>query len=291
MNLKKKRVLITGAASGIGFCLAEEFGRAGSKVVITDIAPDRLADAVKRLKTQGIRVHSRVENVTKRPEVEACIRWAINKLGGIDILINNAGIGHHSELEETTIEDWRKLVEVNLFGPLYHIYALLPFMKKKGDGCIVNVSSGQKFFRLPTWGAYASIKAALGTFSEILHFELRKYNIRVTTVYPFMVNTPFYDKIKKKADQTWGDRMSMKLLPYYSQTPQKVARIIRKAVEHETKVEMVSFMNDVAFYAQFIPFASDFIAMMSDLLLAKPERSLPATRRERMLAKEDRKKP
>lgn len=272
MDLKKKRVLITGAASGIGFCLAEEFGRAGSEVVITDISPDRLADAAKRLKAEGIDVHSRVENVAKRSDVESCVRWAIQKFGGIDILINNAGIGHHSELEETTIDDWRKLIEVNLFGPLYHIYAILPFMKKKRAGTIVNVSSGQKFFRLPTWGAYASIKAALGTFSEILHFELRKYNIHVTTVYPFMVNTPFYDKMKKKADQTWGDRMSMKLLPYYSQTPEKVARIIRKAVARGSKVEMVSFMNDVAFYAQCIPFASDFIAVVSDLLLAKHEK-------------------
>ena len=182
------------------------------------------------------------------------------------MLVNNAGIGHQGELAETSLETWDQLLAVNLMGPLNHVYAFLPHFKERRAGQIVNVSSGQVFFRLPTWGAYAAIKAALGVFSEVAHFELRKYGIGVTTFYPFMVNTPFYDEVE---GDTWGSRMSMKLLPLYSQKPEKVGRILFRAVRRRAKVETVSVINDVGFYAQFVPLANDVIARTSNFLLAK----------------------
>ena len=265
-QVKGKRVLITGAAGGIGLCTAEEFAKAGASLVLTDINAEKLQEAKERLTRYGVQVETRAMDVSSKKQVNELAAWVIDDLGGLDILINNAGIGHNGELADTSLGQWEKLLAVNFEAVLYHIYAFLPYFKEHKKGHIVNVSSGQAFFRLPTWGAYASIKAALGAFSEILFFEVRKYGIKVTTVYPFMVNTPFYKDVQ---GDTWGARMSMKLLPYYSMTPEKVGKIIFRAVRKESRVEMVSIFNDVGFYAQFIPGASDIIARASNFLLAK----------------------
>jgi len=265
-GLQGKRVLVTGAAGGIGLCTAEEFVRAGCAVIITDIDAARLGDAGRKLAEHGGPVHTRVVDVTDEAQVKALARWVLEDIGGLDVLVNNAGVGYSGELAETTMETWQKLLAVNLLGPLYHIYAFLPHFKERRAGHIVNVSSGQSYFRMPTWGAYASIKAAQGVFSEILHFELRKYGLKVTTVYPYMVNTPFYKNIQ---GQTWGGRLSMKLVPYYSMTPEKVASIIFKAVKKGVKVERVSLINDLGRYAQVVPFANDIMALTSNFFLAK----------------------
>ena len=264
-KLAGKSVLITGAANGIGRCTAEEFGRAGSQLILTDRDAPALEETAAKLRSQGVAVTTFVVDVGDRAQVEKMAAEVIAQFGGLDVLINNAGIGHNGELATTSLETWEKLIRVNLWGPLYHVYAFLPKMIERQAGQIVNVSSGQAFFRLPTWGAYAAIKAALGAFSEILHFEVKKHGIRVTTVYPFMVNTGFYKGVD---GDTFAGRMSMKLLPYYSNTPEKVGKIICRAVEKERKVEMVNLLNDVGFFAHLVPPLADVISMLSARFLA-----------------------
>ena len=265
-RLENKKVLITGAAQGIGLCLAREFAAAGSVLILTDIDAAKLEAAADGLRCNGAIVHTRKVNVAVRAEVEELAAWAERELDGVDVLVNNAGIGHTGELADTTLETWKRLIDVNLWGPLYHIYSFLPAFIKRGSGHIVNVSSGQAFFRLPTWGAYASVKLALGAFSEILRVEIAKYGLKVTTVYPFMVNTGFYREME--ADSFLG-QLSMKLVPYYSMSPEKVARIIFKAVKHDKKVEMVSLLNDAAFYSRLLPVVPDVISYAANLFLAK----------------------
>ncbi|MCP5069301.1 MAG: SDR family oxidoreductase [bacterium] len=260
-----QRVLITGAARGIGLCTAREFAVAGAELVLTDLDEEALDRARATLTELGATVHARVVDVTQRDQVDELARWVVDDLGGLDVLINNAGVGHMGELAEMSLESWDKLIEVNLVGPLHHVYAFLPHFRQKGGGQIVNISSGQAFFRLPTWGAYAAAKSALASFSEVLHYELKKHRIKVTTVYPFMVSTGFYDGIE---GNTWGSRMAMKLVPYYSMTPEKVGRIIFRAVRRGKRVEMVSVINQLGFYTQFIPFANQLIARSSNRLLA-----------------------
>jgi NAD(P)-dependent dehydrogenase (short-subunit alcohol dehydrogenase family) len=265
-KLARRVVLITGAAKGIGLATAAEFAKAGATLVITDRDPTALALAEPKLRAHAVEVKSYVVDVTDRAAVEAMAKDVLARLGALDVLINNAGIGYSGELAETTLETWHRLFAVNFWGPLHHVYAFLPSMKQRRSGHIVNVSSGQAFFRLPTWGAYATAKLALGGFSELLHYELARDGIHVTTVYPYMVNTGFYDEV---TTATLAARLSMRLLPYYSDTPEKVGRLIFQAVLKKKKVEMVSLLNDFGFYSRLIPPVSDAVSYVSNWLLAK----------------------
>ncbi len=243
-KLQGKYILITGAAQGIGLETARQFAAAGSHLVLTDIDSDRLAAAKKTLKKEyKTKVFTYVVDVADKRAVQRLASQVYSEIGPIDILINNAGIGHHGPMEEMRLSTWQRLIDINLWGPLYHIYAFLPMMKEQGKGHIVNVSSGQAFFKLPTWGAYASIKMAMGAISEILYYELKKYDIKVTTVYPYMVNTGFYNEVETNS---LGAKLSMKLLPLYAQKPQTVAKKIYKAVHSGKRVEMVNVLNNMA---------------------------------------------
>jgi len=256
-DLEGKLVLITGAAQGIGLKTAHQFAEVGSNLILTDINSDKLQSAKEELSIyHNIEVYTYTVDVSDKVAVQEMADDVRKEIGKLDILINNAGIGHHGALEETTLETWKRLIDINLWGPLYHIYAFLPMMKKQGKGHIVNVSSGQAFFRLPSWGAYAAIKLAIGAISEIMHFELQQYNINVTTVYPYMVNTGFYNDVEA---ESLGAKLSMKLLPLYSQKPETVAKIIFKAVQKGKRIEMVNVLNNVAKGLHFLnPVSSAF---------------------------------
>ncbi len=267
-DMRGKTVLVTGAASGIGFCTAQEFLKAGAELVITDINQEGLDEAVNKLRARGGVVAGRRVDVSDRAAVNDLARWVIEEKGGLDVLINNAGIGHSAELAKTSLETWERLMAVNFWGPLYHVYAFLPHMIERRRGHIVNVSSGQAFFRLPAWGAYATSKVAVGAFSEMLGVEVRKYGIRVTTVYPFMVDTPFYRGIE---GDTWLARLSMRLVPYYSMSPERVARIVFKAVKRGKAVEKVSVLNDVGYYAHLVPPLAGLIGRVTNLVLTEHE--------------------
>ncbi|MGB9599558.1 MAG: SDR family NAD(P)-dependent oxidoreductase [Myxococcota bacterium] len=264
-RLESKRILVTGAASGIGRSLSELLAKERAILYLSDINESGLKTLSESLKADGVNVKYFVYDVSDENAVNSVARTILSD-GNLDILINNAGIGYSKDLIDTPIDVWRKLINVNLMGPIYHTYAFLNSMRSAGDGHIINVSSGQAFFKLPGWGAYASIKAALGVFSEILYYEAKKYNIRVTTVYPFMVNTPFYKDIE---GETFSAKLSMKLVPYYSMKPETVAKIILKAIKKEKKVEKVSIFNEVGFYSQFIPFAQDVLGTTSAMLLTR----------------------
>jgi len=254
--------LITGGAQGLGLSMAEEFVKSGSVLILTDINKETLNESQITLQNKGAEVHTYVVDVTNKKAVNKMAKDVLLKFGSIDVLINNAGLGHTQDLEDTTLETWEKLMNVNFWGPLYHIYAFLPSMKEKGEGQIVNVSSGQAFFKMPSWGAYSAIKAGIGAASEVLRFELEKYNIKVTTVYPYMINTGFYNDVET---DSLGGKLSMMLLPLYSQKPSTVGKIVHKAVRKEKGVEMVNPINYIGKYLNFFPLAST----ISNKIIAK----------------------
>jgi NAD(P)-dependent dehydrogenase (short-subunit alcohol dehydrogenase family) len=259
-------VLITGGAGGIGLAAAKRFAKDGWRILLSDLDSDRLATASRELRALDASVETWVVDVTDRDAVEACAAEVLSRHGHLDVLINNAGIGHHGEIADTPLETWKLLIDVNLWGPLHHIYAFLPSMKARGAGQIVNVSSGQAFIKMPTWGAYAAIKAALGVASEVLHWELRKHGIQVTTVFPGMVNTGFYSDVET---DTLGGKLSMLLLPLYSMPAKRMGRILHRAVTHHQKVELSNLHNRFAWLTQGLPLVPDLTALVSERVLAK----------------------
>lgn len=257
----KKNVLITGGANGIGNFLAWNFLMNGHNVVISDISETALAAAASIL---GPKIEVYPCDVSKRDEVFGLKKWFLNKFNKIDILVNNAGIGSHEEFENCT--DLRHLFEVNFWGAINHIDLFLPIMKKQKSGHIVNICSGQVFFNLPTWGGYTTTKAALSAASEVMYHELKKYKINITTVYPFMVDTGFYKDVE---GNTWAGRLSMRLLPWYSMTPEKVAKIIYKAIQKKKRREMVSYLNYIGQMISVVPPISNIVGKFSNFLLAR----------------------
>lgn len=244
-DLKNKHVLITGAGGGIGYYAAREFARCGSVLHLADISETALEKSRRQLADYGVTVYTYVYDVSDLAAVNRMARDVSERCPGLDILINNAGLGHHDEIAATSPEEWRRQIDINLLGPIYHVHALLPAMRSRKDGLkqIVNVSSGQYYFQLPTWGIYTAVKAALAVFSETLHHELKPDGFRVTTVYPFMVNTGFYNDVESESA---GSRLSMSLLPLYSETPQVVGSRLFQAVLKKKKSENVNILNELA---------------------------------------------
>ena len=126
----KKTVLITGGAQGLGLNIAGEYAKEGCRLILTDIDTDSLTEGKAIMKSKGAEVHIYKVDVSVKEEVDKLAKCILKKFGHVDILINNAGLGHHQDLEDTTVETWQKLMDVNFWGPLYHIYAFLPSMKE-----------------------------------------------------------------------------------------------------------------------------------------------------------------
>lgn len=261
--MRNKKVLITGGASGIGYHLARIFADHNYTVIVTDVNEV----ALKRIEKYDIDINTYYCDVGSSYDVE-CLFSSLKEddLLPIDILVNNAGIGKHSELIKTDILTLAKMIDVNFWGAIYHFNHCILNMIKNKSGQIVNVCSGQVFFNLPTWGAYTCTKAALASYSEVLHHELKKYGITVTTVYPFMVDTGFYNNVK---GNTLGAKLSMKLLPFYSMRPERVAEIIFKAILKKKRREMVSPLNYVGQFISIFPPVSNLVGKISNYLLAK----------------------
>jgi len=254
--MKSKIVIITGAATGIGYELSLLFCKQNYIVIITDINEQKLTESLQVLRSINPYTQSYTVDISDKNQVFQFANHIIDTYGKIDILVNNAGVGFQAELAETSLDDWEKLIDVNLYGSLHHIYAFLPYMKKAKKGQIINISSGQSFFKMPSWGAYASVKLCLGTMSEILHYELQPYGIDVTTVYPYMVQTDFYKEIHS---QNIISNLAIQLLPLYSQKSNKVAQIIFKAIQTKKKIEMVHPLNWIAKQINHVPISSTLL--------------------------------
>ena len=248
-DLKNKVVLITGAGGGIGLHTAGFFGEAGCRLVLTDINEKALENAVSRLAKHHVDILAKTVDVTDLKAIQKLAEEVEKKFGGVDILINNAGIGHNAEIADTSLETWQKLMNINFWAPLYHIQVFLPEMKKRKSGHIVNVSSGQAFLRAPTWGPYSVTKLAIGALSEILNVEVHRDNIQVSTVYPYLVNTGFYDSV---TPESIGEKLFFMFMPLYSHKPEEVAKLIFEAVIKDQDVEMVSVFNEFFKWARTI---------------------------------------
>lgn len=189
MNLKGKNALITGGGRGLGKAVAIALANEGVNVGITGRNEEHLKSTVAELEKLGVKAVYSVFNVEEMAQVEQGVASIASQLGGIDILINNAGVGDFGSFEDMPVETWEKVMKVNLFGVYYVAKATLPYIKQNKEGDIVNVASTAGLKGGPNMSAYCASKAAVISLSQSLMAELRKFNIRVITLTPSTIAT------------------------------------------------------------------------------------------------------
>lgn len=188
-NIKGKVVVITGASSGLGEATARLLSAEGASVVLGARRVDRLKSLASELAGSGGKALAVPTDVTHCDQVKKLVDTAVQKFGRIDVMINNAGLMPQAPLERLKIDEWDRMIDVNIKGVLYGIAAVLPYMKQQKAGHIINVSSvaGHKIRAGAT--VYAATKFAVRALSEGLRLEVKPYNIRTTVISPGAVAT------------------------------------------------------------------------------------------------------
>ncbi len=191
--IKNQTAIITGASRGIGKEMARQFAQKGVKLSILGSSDD-IHQTKKELENEGYdNIESFQADVTKEDELDHVIEATKNAYGNVDILVNNAGIGMFKPVEEVTVEEWKKVYEVNVQGVFLSTKAVIPTMKKNKFGTIITVSSDVGRYTIPNGSLYASTKYAVQGFMGSISQELREHGIRVGTINPGMVDTYFAD--------------------------------------------------------------------------------------------------
>ena len=188
-NLKGKTALVTGGGRGLGKAVALALAAEGVNVAITGRNENNLKSVVAEIESKGVKSSYSVFDVTDKKQVFASLEKLRNDFGKFDILINNAGIAAFGGILEMDEEQWEDIVKTNLFGPYYVVKAVVPGMVEKKSGDVVNISSTAGLKGNALTSAYSASKFGLIGMSESMMFELRKQNIRVTTLTPSTIST------------------------------------------------------------------------------------------------------
>ncbi len=194
-NIEGKVVVITGASSGLGESTARHLAQRGASVVLGARRLDRIDALAAELTASGHPALAVQTDVTDRAQVQRLVDAAIARFGRIDVMINNAGLMPHSPLERLKVDDWDRMIDVNLKGVLYGIAAALPPMQAQKSGHIINVSSVAGHKVRPGGAVYSATKHAVRALSEGLRQEVKPYNIRTTVISPGAVDTELPNSI------------------------------------------------------------------------------------------------
>jgi NADP-dependent 3-hydroxy acid dehydrogenase YdfG len=194
-NIKDKVVVITGASSGIGEAAAKELASKGAKLVLAARREDRLKKLQEEIQKDGAQAIYKVTDVTSHEQMEELGEIALKEFGKIDVLVNNAGVMPHSFLYKRKVDDWNKMIDVNIKGVLYGISAVLPAMREQKSGHIINVSSVAGHVVGAGSTVYAGTKHAVRAISEGLRKEEARNNIRSTIISPGAVTTELTNSI------------------------------------------------------------------------------------------------
>jgi 3-oxoacyl-[acyl-carrier protein] reductase len=189
-QLDGRVAIVTGGSRGIGYATAAALLARGAHVVIAGRSAEHLTAAKARL--QGAdRVASVQGDLAREADAERLVSETVDKFGGLDILINNAGVGRFSNVADMSTEAWQSIIETNLTGVFFCTRAAIPHLKRRGGGWIINISSLAGSNPFAGAAAYCASKAGLNAFTEALMLEVRYDNIRVSTIAPGSVQTGF----------------------------------------------------------------------------------------------------
>ena len=223
MDYRGKTAVVTGGTKGIGRAIAEGLVAEGMNVCVGARSLDEVKQTVRELEGAGSAGATGAAcDVRVFEEVEALLAHAAEEFGGVDVLVNNAGVGLFKPVEETSPEEFRAVLETNLFGVFYGCRAAIPEMRRRGGGYIINVSSLAGANPHPRMAAYNASKFALNGFSEALMQEVRHDRIKVSYVMPGSVNTEFGGAAVSE-ENSWQLQ------------PEDVARVVVDLLRHDER--------------------------------------------------------
>jgi len=223
MKVDGARVLLTGASRGIGAATAPELARRGATLAIAARTRQSLDNVARDCRALGAEVHVIVADMAQEKEVSAMVATAQRHMGGVDVLINNAGLGLTNPIAELSAEDLRYVFEVNVVAPHVATIAALPEMTRRRSGRIINVGSVASHISTPNLGGYAATKFALKAMTDALRMELRGTGVKVTLICPGPIATEF---VVNSAGEAEG-RLPTKPI---GAPPEDVAKAICKAI-------------------------------------------------------------
>ena len=250
--------LITGASQGIGKATALIFARNGYDLIITARSQDKLESIAEEIRNLGRQVLAVPGDVSDRSAIESLVNSGIEQYGAIDVLINNAGICMSAPMSETSIEDWERIINTNLWGYIYTINALLPHFIARKQGSIINVGSFGGKVPLPKMTAYCTSKFAVTGLTETLRIELEPQGIQVSGIHPSVTDSDFMERTvfrDRDPQETENRRQAMKKMldsPLASK-PEDVAKAIWHAVKHPQAEVVVGSAKVPAFLNRLFP--------------------------------------
>jgi len=200
-TLEGKTAVVTGSTRGIGRGIAEALAGAGAEVVLSGRQTEDVERAVSEIARGGGNARGTTADVRKYGDVESLMRFAAAPSGGIDVLVNNAGVGRFGHIAELSPERWHEVVDTNLTGVYYCCHAALPFLRERGGGHIINIASLAGKNAFAGGCAYNASKFGVEGFSEALMLDLRYENVKVSYIMPGSTATEFAGR--QTAEQDW----------------------------------------------------------------------------------------
>jgi len=223
MELTGKTAIVTGGTRGIGRAVAEALVKEGVNVCLSARSRKEIDETLRTLSDmEGGHVTGIVADVRVYTQIQALVELCALHFGGLDILVNNAGIGMFQTVEEMSPEDFRAILETNLFGVFYCCHEAIPLMRTRGGGYIINISSLAGTNAHPKMAAYNASKFGLNGFSEALMQEVRHDGIKVSYIMPGSVNTEFGGDTPTE-DQAWQLQ------------PDDIARVVIDLLQHDDR--------------------------------------------------------
>jgi len=232
LNVQGKVILITGASSGIGEACARLLAHKGARVLLGARRSDRLEALVGEIREAGGTAEFLRLDVTSRANTQAFVDFAVERFGRVDVLINNAGVMPLSPLEALKVDEWDRMIDVNIRGVLHGIAAVLPLMQAQRSGQLVNIASIGAYSVVPTGAVYCATKYAVRAISEGLRQEVGG-DIRVTLVSPGVVESELAESISDESS-----REAMKAFRKVAIAPDAIALAIAYAVEQPADVDV-----------------------------------------------------
>src|SRR5829696_3722763 len=223
LELPERVAIVTGAARGIGFAIAERLSRAGARVVVADVEEKGAFAAAGRLREGGGEAMEVVADITKPEQVGAMVERAIDAFGKLDVLVNNAGItGRDASLSEITDEDWERVLKLNLTATFYCCRAAIPRMREQRSGAVVNVASISGKEGNPNMIPYSVSKAGVICLTKALAKEVIHDGVRVNCVAPAVIETPLLDQLRPEAIEYMTTKIPMGRMG----RPEEVAAVV-----------------------------------------------------------------